>query len=157
MSKREFFFQLVCVFYLQFINRKCAKEKTLQYVIPELKYNPSLLRIGCQCLIYILPFPAKVRMSLDISEEVVRKGTPNIHGRWSRRLGNLPASNLQGTTNCAAAFDFPVYSFTTFASACQTKLSKGEFDTWRLCLSLRLRGVSYVLGQFQNWPRNFDI
>ena len=47
--------------------------------------------------------------------------------------------------------------FSVSDKICQTKLSKGEFDTWRLCLSLRLRGVSYVLGQFQNWPRNFGI
>ena len=32
--------------------------------------------------IYILSFLAEVQISLDIPEEVVRKGTQNIHGRW---------------------------------------------------------------------------
>ena len=109
--------------------------------IPEEVVRKGTPNIHGRWFIYILSFLAKVQISLDIPEEVVRKGTPNIHGRWSRRLGNLPASNLQGTTNCAAAFDFQAYSFyhlcfSVSDKICQTKLRKGEFDTWRLCLSL---------------------
>ena len=91
MSRRDFF-QIFCMFYLQCITRKCAKEKKtlISNVIPEQVQEASLLQIDCQmivCFCWVKKTPMIEMREMPRKKAII---PPISATNWNRNLCKIP-------------------------------------------------------------------